>query len=275
VQYHLASHWNQVYASSEWAETGAAASALRTSVTAVLTDCLRSGGHFLDVACGRGELLSGLPAGIVKIGLDISAGALGHARGQPDADSFVLLRADAGRLPLASMRIDAAACLSALWALPDRVGAIAELSRVLRPGGVLVLHLWNATDDCRLITLGATSVATVLPWLRRPNAVTGPLQLTPDTVTPTLRTAGFKSVAWHEHGYSCAIRDVNEYWAEFAGLAPTAYAAYCQAAPSERARIETLLARLLVRSLDLTGADSLSISWRLGVFTCQRQRQDR
>jgi len=60
---------------------------------------------------------------------------------------------------------------------------------------------------------------------------------------------------------------VDGYWAEFADIAPTTYAAYCEAGPSERARIEESIGSLLVQSQERTGSDTLSTRWRFGVIT--------
>jgi demethylmenaquinone methyltransferase/2-methoxy-6-polyprenyl-1,4-benzoquinol methylase len=50
------------------------------------------------------------------------------------------IQGDAGRFPVRSERFDAVVVLDALHHLPDRAAALAEASRVLRPGGVLVVR---------------------------------------------------------------------------------------------------------------------------------------
>ena len=68
-------------------------------------------------------------------------------------------------------------------------------------------------------------------------------------------------------GRSGITEGVDGYWAEFADIAPTTYAAYCEAGPSERARIEESIGSLLVQSQERTGSDTLSTRWRFGVIT--------
>jgi ubiquinone/menaquinone biosynthesis C-methylase UbiE len=99
----------------------------------------------LDVACGTGRLARALlpqPAfdGTV-VNLDLSARMLRQGRPQVDAwpGRTTWLRAPAHNLPFAANAFEAVACLEALEFLPDARAALAELVRVLRPGGLLLV----------------------------------------------------------------------------------------------------------------------------------------
>ena len=105
----------------------------------------------LDVGCGTGHLAGELlGAGHRVTAVDFLPEALAAARS--DAPAVGLLRADAGRLPLAAGAFDAVTILDVLEHVDD-VAALAELRRVLRPGGLLVLTvpafpwLWSHRDD--------------------------------------------------------------------------------------------------------------------------------
>jgi len=98
----------------------------------------------LDVATGTGRLpyvLLQTPAfqGRV-IALDISTGMLSQAatRLAAQRDRVTLLRHGAERLPFPDAVFDAVGCLEALELMADRHEPLAELARVLRPGGVLI-----------------------------------------------------------------------------------------------------------------------------------------
>src|SRR5687767_6234360 len=103
-------------------------------------------GRALDAGCGTGfqtALLRDL--GFVAHGVDLSAGLLTVARTKlPTAP---LARADLEALPYADGCMDAITCCGSTLSFVERPGrAVAELGRVLRPGGTLVLeyeHKWS------------------------------------------------------------------------------------------------------------------------------------
>jgi ubiquinone/menaquinone biosynthesis C-methylase UbiE len=107
----------------------------------------------LDVGCGTGLLLARVlaeqPRAVVA-GADLSAAMLARAR-ERLPERVPLLCADVAALPFASGRFDLVLSSSSMhfWAEPQ--AALAELRRVLRPGGRAVITDW--CDDylaCRL-----------------------------------------------------------------------------------------------------------------------------
>ena len=107
--------------------------------------------RWLDVGCGTGALLEEVRArwpGAAGVGVDLSLEMLAIARHRLPP-TVALIAADAGRLPLADGSFDLATCTSALHHWPEPEVALAEVARVLRPGGRLVLTDWR-DDDPRL-----------------------------------------------------------------------------------------------------------------------------
>lgn len=102
-------------------------------------------GRVLDVGCGTGRLAARLgeaPSVRTVVGLDFSAGMLEQARARlGSAEAAVLVRGDATRLPFADAAFDAAVSTEAFHWFPDQAAALAEIHRVLRPGGRLLLAL--------------------------------------------------------------------------------------------------------------------------------------
>ena len=100
----------------------------------------------LDVATGAGRV----PLAMARnanfhghvIGIDASRRMLSVAREKVAAqrfDSYItLMRQDATRLPFLDESFEAATCLEALEFLPDQATTLAEMARVLKPGGVLL-----------------------------------------------------------------------------------------------------------------------------------------
>ncbi|HYY87333.1 MAG TPA: class I SAM-dependent methyltransferase, partial [Chloroflexota bacterium] len=100
------------------------------------------GSRVLDVACGSGfGLQMLLRAGACPIGIDLDVSALAEARAVAPAAAVV--RAEAARLPLPTASIDLVASFETIEHVSDAAALAAELRRVLRPGGWLVLSTPN------------------------------------------------------------------------------------------------------------------------------------
>ncbi|MEZ6014760.1 MAG: class I SAM-dependent methyltransferase [Planctomycetota bacterium] len=96
----------------------------------------------LDVSSGTGMTLGSL-GDWVQCGADISPLALGFCRAR---GLTRLAQGDLARLPFADGGFDALTCLDTLEHVQDDVAALAEIHRVLRPGGVALMtvpaHPW-------------------------------------------------------------------------------------------------------------------------------------
>ncbi len=92
----------------------------------------------LDAACGTGRYSVYLAErGHRVIGIDRSSEMLVKARRKRSQAEFG--EGDLTALPLESASVDVAVCALALVHLPDMSGAVAELARVVRPGGRIIL----------------------------------------------------------------------------------------------------------------------------------------
>ncbi|MFT3914319.1 MAG: methyltransferase domain-containing protein [Anaeromyxobacteraceae bacterium] len=100
------------------------------------------GPRVLDLGIGPGtsalEMARADPARL-HVGLDLSAAMVRTAAARASAAGvpLPLLRADALRLPVRTGAFDGATGHSLLYLLPDPAAALAEVVRVLRPGGGL------------------------------------------------------------------------------------------------------------------------------------------
>jgi SAM-dependent methyltransferase len=95
--------------------------------------------HVLDAGCGDGAFLAFLRRlGVRVTGLELAESAAARARRRcPDAD--ILTGSLEEPLPFEEEAFDAVWCTEVLEHLFDVHGAMAELNRVLKPGGLLVL----------------------------------------------------------------------------------------------------------------------------------------
>jgi ubiquinone/menaquinone biosynthesis C-methylase UbiE len=103
--------------------------------------CGQATGEVLEVAVGTGPNLACYPAEVTLTGLDLSSGMLELARSRArDLGRAVTLRqGSAHELPFAEASFDTVVCTFGLCAIPDPAAAVGEMTRVLRPGGRLIL----------------------------------------------------------------------------------------------------------------------------------------
>ena len=103
---------------------------------------VRPGARVLDVACGAGFGLEMLrAAGAYPLGVDLQPAALAEARRA--APGAALIRGDGMRLPLPDQTVDLVVSFETIEHVSDAAALLAELRRVLRPGGCLVLSTPN------------------------------------------------------------------------------------------------------------------------------------
>jgi ubiquinone/menaquinone biosynthesis C-methylase UbiE len=98
------------------------------------------GRRVLEVGCGDGAYaLAAARAGAHVTGLDRSAAVLDAARARAKAEGLAidLQVGDAGALPFPADRFDVVLAVTVLCFVENPAQAVAEMARVLRPGGVL------------------------------------------------------------------------------------------------------------------------------------------
>jgi arsenite methyltransferase len=170
-----------------------------------------AGERILDVGCGPGfycaELLEDVgPSGSV-VGIDGSEPMLAlAARRCAGHDNVDLREGDATALPVEDASFDAALSVQVQEYVADIGAGLAELHRVVRPGGrVLVFDVDWATvsihsDDGALTdrVLRAWDEHLAHPWL-------------PRTLAPRLRSAGFEAVRMSAHPFVTLEFDQDRY----------------------------------------------------------------
>lgn len=137
-------------------------------------------GPVLEVGTGHGALLRLLRRqGLKPVGADLSTFILGAQRAL-DA-SAPLVAADACRLPFSTNSFRSVLTFEMLEHVPEPLDALAELSRVLEPGGVLIATTPNPRAD-------------VLPLYDSKSDPTHVSVQTPEWWSDALTTLGFESV---------------------------------------------------------------------------------
>ncbi|MCM2278887.1 MAG: bifunctional 2-polyprenyl-6-hydroxyphenol methylase/3-demethylubiquinol 3-O-methyltransferase UbiG [Oligoflexia bacterium] len=110
----------------------------------------------LEVGCGAGFLTNRLAAaGHVVTGLDRAPGSLEIARRHDRGGTATYVAGDALALPFGDRSFDVVAAMDFLEHVETPEKAIAEASRVLRPGGLLFFHTFNRNPLSWLIAIKA------------------------------------------------------------------------------------------------------------------------
>jgi SAM-dependent methyltransferase len=102
--------------------------------------------RWLDVGCGNGaftEMLVEQCAPLSVHGIDPSEEQLAFARKRPSLRAAQLDRGDAMALPFSDHTFDAAVMPLVIFFVPDPIRGVAEMVRVVRPGGVVAAYAWD------------------------------------------------------------------------------------------------------------------------------------
>lgn len=117
--------------------------------------CSGARGRTLEVAVGTGRNLEHYPPGVDVTGIDLSQEMLARARARAEGlgRHVALVEADARSLPFDDRSFDTVVCTLSMCAIPDQGRALAEMYRVLVPGGRLLMvdHIEYARAPMRWI----------------------------------------------------------------------------------------------------------------------------
>ena len=105
-----------------------------------------AGWRWLDVGCGNGaftELLFERCAPAAVAGIDPSEAQLAYARIRFEGRAVDLRQADAMALPFEADTFDAAVMPLVIFFVPEPAVGVAEMARVVRPGGTVSAYAWD------------------------------------------------------------------------------------------------------------------------------------
>lgn len=188
---------------------------------------LKSGDMVLDIACG-----SGLPALAAArrvqpdgrvIATDIAAEMLTVAErraGEAGLQNIEFREMDAEQLAFPDATFDAVTCAYALMFCPEPAQAVAEVRRVLKPGGRFAFVVWDDPTRSPFITVAGLSVARLFPAQPpNPNAPGVFRFAEPGALESVLRAGGFTDWSIESLPMTLECESVAEYWRMFTDMA--------------------------------------------------------
>lgn len=106
--------------------------------------------RWLDVGCGNGaftELIADRCTPSEVQGIDPSEGQLAFARTRPAAQVAKFHQGDAMALPFADDTFDVATMALVIFFVPEPPKGVAEMARVVAPGGTVASYTWDIFGD--------------------------------------------------------------------------------------------------------------------------------
>lgn len=153
----------------------------------------------LEIACGSGILTRALdpklPAGSRIVATDLSASMVNWARTRVKSDLVEFATIDGQVLPLQSESVDAVVCQFGMMFMPDPKLALAEMMRVVRPGGMVYFNVWSPRKENPIWDAMENSLGELLPSESGPFLPTPFLLSEYDQLTSLLKSVGAKSSA--------------------------------------------------------------------------------
>jgi len=210
-------------------------------------------GDLLDVGCGTGSLTLAMARrwpGRRIVGIDLAEPYVAYARARVAEPSPIFEVGGAGRLAYRDGLFAGAAAQLVLNFVPDPLGALRDMRRVTRRGGVLVGAVWDFRGGLIFQRLFWDTAAGIDPaaGAARDRLFAGALAL-PDGLTELFATAGLARIERVSLTIRMDYADFDDYWQPLlGGQGPVG--SYAAQLPGElRRRVEEA-----VRSAYLSGA---------------------
>jgi SAM-dependent methyltransferase len=173
----------------------------------------RTGLRWLDVGCGNGaftEMLAERCAPAAVDGVDPSEAQLAFARTRPASSIARFRQADAMALPFADDSFDVAVMPLVIFFVPDPAKGVAEMVRVVRPGGTVAAYGWALLDGGFPYTpfqaeMRAMGFTPAMP----PSAEASRI----DVLQDLWKGAGLEAIATREIAVQRTFDDLEDYWA--------------------------------------------------------------
>ena len=172
----------------------------------------RSGLRWIDIGCGNGaftELLVERCAPAEVQGIDPSEAQLAFARARPAARVANFRQGDAMALPFSEDRFDAAVMALVLFFVPDPAKSVAEMMRVVCPGGTVANYVWDMLGggvplEPIQVEMRAMGVTPLLP----PRSDASRIEALRDLWT----SAGLDAIETREITVQRTFTDFDDFW---------------------------------------------------------------
>jgi len=197
----------------------------------------RSALRWLDVGCGNGaftEMLAERCAPLSVHGIDPSEEQLAFARTRPASRMAQFQQGDAMALPFVDDTFDIAVMPLVIFFVPDPARGVAEMARVVCPGGRVAAYGWDMLGggfpyEALLAEMRAMGIAVPAP----PNPGASGM----DAMRELWTEAGLVAIEMKEIAVQRAFDDFDDYWTAILG-APSVSATLAAMASDDLAALK-------------------------------------
>ncbi len=176
-----------------------------------------AGLRWLDVGCGNGaftELVVQRSAPAAVLGVDPSEAQIAFARARFEPAVAQFRQGDAMALPIDGRDFDVAVMPLVIFFVPNPAKAVAELTRVVRPGGIVAAYAWDMAGggfpySALLDELNALDVAVPHPPSEEASRI--------EVMRALWSGAGLDAVETRVISAQRTFVDFEDYWATILG----------------------------------------------------------
>jgi SAM-dependent methyltransferase len=195
-----------------------------------------AGARWLDVGCGSGALTEAVLAhaepGAVE-GVDTSEAFVAYAAGRVTDPRASFSVADAQALDRPDASFDVVASSLVLNFLPDQTRGVAEMRRVVRPGGLVAGYVWDYAGEMQLMRRFWDAAAELDPRAAELDEGRRMAGCNPADLAALFSAVRLDDVEVRAIDVPTVFSDFDDYWTPFEGGQGPA-PGYCASLPDER-----------------------------------------
>ena len=173
--------------------------------------------QWLDVGCGTGsftELVLDRAAPSTLSAIDPSENQIAYAKSKPAASRVDYRQGDAMSLAFGDDEFDIAVMALVIQYIPDTTMAMSEITRVVRPGGMVAAYVWPGPQEGHPMQPLSEAVDSIgVSQSRRP----GSRIRTIEGLTELFDASGLENIISSSIEIQLIYKDFDDYWSSQAG----------------------------------------------------------